>query len=61
MIKLFFPVAKAANFFDASDIATGVKPLMADLFADFKPIIILVGGILLGLLIIGMVINFFKH
>jgi len=57
---MFIPKASAATFFDVSDAPTQIISYMSSVFTDFKPLFVLIGGILLGLLVIGALINFLR-
>jgi hypothetical protein len=48
------------TFFDVSDTPQQIMAYMGNLFADFKPLFILIAGILLGLLVISAIISFLK-
>jgi hypothetical protein len=56
MFKLLLPVAKA-SFFDISDIVTSSKAYVGEFLSDFKPLLALIIGLLLGIIIISVIIN----
>ena len=57
MLNFLYPVVKAATFFDASDMASSSLAYAGNFISDFKPLLVLIIGLLLGIIIISVIIN----
>jgi hypothetical protein len=57
MFHFLFPIAKAGTFFDVSDVATPSLAYTGNFINDFKPLLVLIIGLLLGIIIISVIIN----
>jgi len=57
MINFLIPAVKASTFFDASDMASTSLAYTGNFINDFKPLLVLIIGLLLGIIIISVIIN----
>ncbi len=56
-MNIFFKTAKASTFFDLGDVATSALAYTGDFITDFKPLLVLIIGLLLGIIIVSVIIK----